>query len=76
MPIVFIHWWEGKTAEHKAKVAKAVSDAITEVLVSTGMNPANAREQIEIIFNDVPRSNWGYGGVMGKPFYEQRTQPP
>ena len=72
MPFVFIHWWESKTDAQKAKVAKRVTDALVDVLVETGMRHRDAREQIEIAFNDMKRSDWWYGGVMGTPFYMQR----
>jgi len=71
MPIVRIDWWAGKTQKQKARVAKAVAKAITEVLVETGMNPEDARRQIEIIFYDIDPKNWSYAESLGTPFYMQ-----
>lgn len=57
MPIVIIYTWEGKTVDQKRKL----SEAITKDLVEIG---GVRREAVEIIINDMPKTNWSQGGVL------------
>ncbi len=55
MPVVKIDMWEGRTEEQKEKLIKAIFKALEE---SIGV----PKENIEIIINDIPKSNWGKNG--------------
>ncbi len=65
MPIVIIHTWEGKTVDQK----KRISEAITKILVEIG---GVSREAVEIIFHDVPKTNWAKGGILAVDLPEKK----
>jgi len=55
MPFVHIHWYEGRTPEQKAEIAKRITDAFVEV----GKTSA---EQVWIRFEDSSKGDWVMGG--------------
>jgi 4-oxalocrotonate tautomerase len=55
MPFVHVHWFEGRSDEQKAEIAKRITDALSEV----GGSPP---EEVWIRFDDSPKSNWTFGG--------------
>jgi len=55
MPIVHVNVWEGFGKEK----TKTVIQNITKVFVDLGI-PAQA---VEVIVHEIPKSNWGIGGV-------------
>jgi 4-oxalocrotonate tautomerase len=57
MPIVTVATWEGKTPEQKRRVIAAITVALEEHF---GASPGKT----VIIFQDVPRSSWGHGGLL------------
>ncbi len=57
MPIVTITWWQGRTKEQKAKLAKKITEAMTEVV---GAPP----EVVHVVFEDVSKENWAIGGKL------------
>lgn len=57
MPVVTIEWYEGRSAEQKAEVARQV----TEVLVEVGKTQA---DQVWILFKDSEKGGWSIGGEL------------
>ena len=55
MPFVHIHWYEGRSDEQKAELAKR----ITEVMVEVGKTSA---DHVWIKFDDSKKSDWVMGG--------------
>lgn len=56
MPIVQIHMLEGRDAARRAELI----ERITDVLVETA---GAARDKVVVVLNEIPRENWGSGGV-------------
>ena len=56
MPLVEITMWPGRSAEVKKKIMREVTDALSR---ACGAPP----EAVEIILRDVPKTDWGRGGV-------------
>jgi 4-oxalocrotonate tautomerase len=54
MPVVKVDMWKGKTEEQKEKLIEGITKAFIEI----GMKA----EWVTVIFNEVPKSNWGMGG--------------
>jgi len=54
MPVVLVEMWEGRTAEQKEKLIKAISKAFEEI----GVSP----EHLTIVIHDIPKTNWGTRG--------------
>jgi 4-oxalocrotonate tautomerase len=57
MPIVTIEWYEGRTPEQKAELARK----LTEVLSEVGKTPP---ESVWIRFKDSERGDWSIGGEL------------
>ena len=57
MPIVTVEWMTGKSKEQKAKLAKAITEAMSETI---GAPP----EATQVLINDHPWENWSIGGVL------------
>ncbi len=58
MPIVEINLWEGKTDNSvKERLIKEISEKVSEIVGAP-------IEAVEIMINEVPRENWGRGGVQ------------
>jgi 4-oxalocrotonate tautomerase len=57
MPIVIVEFFEGRTSEQKARLAKAITDAMVEI--------AGAKaENVTVIFHDLPKTNVAKAGVL------------
>jgi len=54
MPVVIVEMWEGRTAEQKERLIKAITKAFEEI----GVKP----ESLTIVIHDVPKTNWGMRG--------------
>jgi len=63
MPFVTIHWFKGRTAEQKAKIAEAVTRAFEE---AAGIPP----DQVFIVFIDLGREDVAKAGRLAS------MQPP
>jgi 4-oxalocrotonate tautomerase len=48
---------EGRDEEAKAKIAKAVTDALVE-------HAGASASSVFVVFQDVPRSGWAVGGTL------------
>lgn len=57
MPTINVQFFEGRTIEQKRAYAKALTEA---TVASLGCSP----EAVEIIFQDVKKSDWASGGVL------------
>jgi len=55
MPVVIVETWEGKTEEQKTKLINGITKAFEDI----GVEP----EKVYVIIHDVPKRNWGIGGV-------------
>ena len=61
MPVVTVEWLEGRTAQQKAQLAQALTQAF---VTATQVSP----EQVWIVFRDVKRSDWAINGhLLEKP---------
>jgi 4-oxalocrotonate tautomerase len=59
MPIAHIQILEGRTEEQK----RAVIEKVTQALVDALDAPV---QTVRVLISDVPKSNWGIGGVSAK----------
>ena len=59
MPIANIQILEGRTPAQKQALIRAVTDAIADSLQAKP-------ESIRVIVHEIPRENWGIGGVSAK----------
>ena len=57
MPVVTVEWLEGRTAQQKAQLADALTNAFVEVAKVS-------KEQVWIVFRDVKRSDWAMAGTL------------
>jgi 4-oxalocrotonate tautomerase len=55
VPFVHIHWFEGRSDEQKAELAKRITEAMVEV----GKTSA---DHVWIKFDDLKKSDWTIGG--------------
>lgn len=55
MPFIHIHWFEGRSDEQKAEIAKR----ITEVMVEVGKTTP---EHVWVRFDDAKHSDWHIAG--------------
>ena len=60
MPVITVDWLAGRTAQQKSDLAKALTDAFVGIAKVTP-------EQVWIVFNDVPRSDWAMAGKLLDP---------
>jgi 4-oxalocrotonate tautomerase len=57
MPVVTIRLLEGRTLEQKRELTKAISEAVSQIAKTP-------LEGVHVIFEDVPRTDWGRGGIL------------
>jgi len=57
MPVVTVEWLEGRSHQQKRDLAKAVTQAFVEIAQVP-------KEQVWIVFRDVPRADWAMGGQL------------
>ncbi len=55
MPFIHIHWYEGRSDEQKAEIARRITDAMVEV-------GKTSPEHVWIRFEDSKKSDWVMGG--------------
>lgn len=65
MPIVEITLFEGRDDETKARIARAVADAVAE-------ETRNSIADVHVLFHEMPRDDWARGLVLAS----RRTSPP
>lgn len=56
MPTIRVELLEGRTAEQKTALVKALTQAAVD---SLGSKP----ESVDVVLFDIPRHNWATGGV-------------
>lgn len=59
MPLAQISMLEGRTEDQK----RAVIEKVTQALIEAIGVPA---ESVRVVIQDVPKTNWGIGGVSAK----------
>ncbi len=59
MPFVNVKITAGSSPEQRAQIVREMTDTLVRVL---GKKPENTH----IVIDEVPRENWGHGGVLGK----------
>jgi 4-oxalocrotonate tautomerase len=59
MPFAQIYILEGRTEEQKRRVIEKVTDALCEAVDAK-------REAVRVMILEVPKSQWGIGGVSAK----------
>ena len=57
MPTIRVELLEGRTAEQKTALVKALTQAAVE---SLGSKP----DSVDVVLFDIPRQNWATGGVQ------------
>ena len=57
MPFVQIYALEGRTADQKRELVRAVTRSVCETI-------AVAPEDVQVVIVDTPRENWGTAGVL------------
>ena len=57
MPFVQIFALEGRTADQKRELVRAVTRSVCETI-------AVAPEDVQVVIVDTPRENWGTAGVL------------
>jgi 4-oxalocrotonate tautomerase len=57
VPYITVEWFEGRSAEQKAELARRITEAMTEVAGT----PA---EEVWIRFEDAARADWAMGGEL------------
>ena len=57
MPIVTVTWMTGKSKEQKTRMAKAITEAMSEVIGA----PVEATQ---VLFNELPEESWAIGDVL------------
>jgi 4-oxalocrotonate tautomerase len=55
MPFIHIHWFEGRSDEQKAELAKRITEAMVEV-------GQTSEDHVWIKFDDSTKSDWVMGG--------------
>ena len=57
MPIVTVEWLQGRSQQQKRQLAQALTRAFVEIAQVP-------KEQVWIVFRDVPRADWAIGGEL------------
>lgn len=57
MPMITVEWLEGRSAQQKAQLARAITEAFVE---AAKVSP----DQVWIVFRDVARADWAMGGKL------------
>jgi len=57
VPVVTIELFEGRTAEQKSRLSRAITDDMIQILEVQ-------EESVIIVFHDLPRTNFAKSGVL------------
>ena len=57
MPVITIRLLEGRTQEQKRELTRVISEAVSRIAKTP-------LEHVHVIFENVPRTDWGRGGVL------------
>lgn len=57
MPVVTVQMYEGRTVEQKRALVEAITKAVVDIAKTTP-------DQVNVVFQDVPRHNWGWNGKL------------
>ena len=65
MPTIHVEFFEGRTPQQKAALAKELTDACAEHLpLVVALVLGGSPEAVDVIFRDVARHDWATGGVL------------
>jgi len=57
MPVITIRLLEGRSQEQKRELTQVISEAVSRIAKTP-------LEHVHVIFENVPRTDWGRGGVL------------
>ena len=57
MPVITVQMWEGRSVDQKRELVKAITNTMVEV-------GKTRQEAVRVIIHDIPKHNWGTGGVL------------
>ncbi len=60
MPVITVEWLSGRGEPERRRLTEAITKAFIEVA-------RVPREQVWIVFRDVPRTHWAIGGQLMEP---------
>ena len=66
MPFVTVHMWSGRSQEMKARIIKAITEALNQ---AAGI----PIEATQVVLLEVPQETWGIAGVCAS---ERQASPP
>jgi 4-oxalocrotonate tautomerase len=68
MPVIKIDMFKGRSVEQKRELAKVLTDGYVQVC---GGKP----QSVWIVFEDVDKSNWAFGGELASDLYPDQSAP-
>jgi 4-oxalocrotonate tautomerase len=57
LPFIQVNLVEGRTEKQREELTKAITDAFVKII-------GNKREDVWILFNDMPKTHFAIGGVL------------
>jgi len=57
MPTIEVKWYEGRSTEQKARLAKAITEAVVDI-------GETSPEATHIIYHDIKKSDWAQSGKL------------
>ena len=69
MPTIRVELFEGRTTEQKAALASELTQACVKVL-------GGSADAVDVIFQDIKRSDWATGGVLWSQKAQQGAAKP
>ena len=57
MPVITVNMLEGRSREQKSDLVEAITTAMVEICKAKP-------EGIAVVIQEVPRENWGQGGIL------------
>jgi len=65
MPTIRVELFEGRTAQHKAALAREITDACVRVL-------GGSADGVDVLFFEMSRQDWATGGTL----WSDKAPPP
>lgn len=62
MPVVMVYMLPGRSDEQKRQLVKAMTEAMVTIARAPEANTA-------VLIHEVPKSDWGLGGVLAADLY-------
>ncbi|MEM0226503.1 MAG: 2-hydroxymuconate tautomerase family protein [Thermofilaceae archaeon] len=67
MPVVHVYVWKGLSDEAKRRIIAGITRVFTDLGI-----PESA---VEVLIHEVPKENWGVGGVQASEKFKGVQQP-